>query len=153
MPPWTSHPATITPVPSTFSKLQAQAVPPDSLHGTVLCIEDQPVNMDQVEALIGEFPHVRLLKAATGREGLRLARAERPELVLLDMHLPDIGGLSVVRELSEEIAEKRMKVVLLTGDHMSIDVVKAMSLGAHDYWLKPLTREHLRAGLVTALSA
>jgi DNA-binding response OmpR family regulator len=73
--------------------------------------------------------------------------------VLLDMHLPDIGGLSVVRELSEEIAEKRMKVVLLTGDHMSIDVVKAMSLGAHDYWLKPLTREHLRAGLVTALSA
>lgn len=120
--------------------------------GSVLCIEDQPINMDLVESMLADLPGVRLLKAFTGREGVRIAKAERPDLVLLDMRLPDIGGLEVVRELSELISQRKLRVVLLTGESFSMDVVKAMSLGAHDYWPKPLTPERVQGGVTRALA-
>lgn len=123
------------------------------VRGTVLCVEDEPVSLALVQAMIGEFPNIRLLSAGTGREAIRLAREEHPDLMLLDMHLPDFGGLEVVRSLNEVIAAKQLKVILLTGDLLSMDVVKAMSLGAHGYWLKPLTRERLRSGLFMALKS
>jgi CheY-like chemotaxis protein len=118
----------------------------------VLCIEDHPVNMELLEAMLAGLPGVRLLKAVTGREGVRLAKAEQPDLVLLDMRLPDISGLEVVRELSELISQGLLRVVLLTGESFSMDVVKAMSLGAHDYWHKPLTVERVRDGVTRALA-
>ena len=97
------------------------------LKGTVLCIEDSPINMFLVETAIAAYPGVTLLKAGTGAEGIRLARAERPDLVLLDMHLPDVGGLEVVRALSEEATSGKLQVVLLTGDSVSMDILKALS--------------------------
>ena len=118
----------------------------------VLCIEDHPVNMALVEAMLAGLSGVRLLKAYTGREGVRLAKTEQPDLVLLDMRLPDISGLEVVRELSELISQGRLRVVLLTGESFSMEVVKAMSLGAHDYWHKPLTVERVRDGVTRALA-
>jgi len=123
----------------------------EALRGTVLCIEDQPVSMALVEAMLSEFPGVRLIKAANGHDGVRAAQTEHPDLVLLDMRLPDISGLEVVRILNELIAQRQLRVVLLTADSFSMDVIKAMSLGAHDYWVKPLTRERLRAGLAASL--
>ena len=72
--------------------------------------------------------------------------------MVLDMRLPDIGGLEVVRELSELISQQQLRVVLLTGESFSMDVVKAMSLGAHDYWPKPLTAERARDGVTRALA-
>lgn len=127
--------------------------PTPPLIGTVLCIEDQPVSMALIEAMIAELPGLRLLKAGTGAEGLRQVRSERPDVVLLDMHLPDFGGLEVVRQLGEEIATGRVKVILLTADSLSMDVIKAMSLGAREYWIKPVGFERLASGLARALRA
>lgn len=124
----------------------------DAAPQSVLCIEDHPLNMALVETLLDGLAGVRLLKAFTGREGVQLAKAELPDLVLLDMRLPDISGLEVVRELSELVSQGLMRVVLLTGESFSMDVVKAMSLGAHDYWPKPLTAERVRDGVTRALS-
>ena len=103
---------------------------PLELTGTVLCIEDQLFNMTLVEEMLSAFPGIKFLKAFNGRDGVRLAQAERPDLVLLDMRLPDIGGLEVVRALSEQISQRKLRIVLPTGDSFSIDVVKAMSLKA-----------------------
>jgi len=122
------------------------------LKGTVLYIEDNPINMDLIETALSTFPGVKLIKATTGMEGIRLARSERPDFVLLDMHLPDIGGLEVVRALNEEIATGKLRVTLLTADTLSMDIVKAMSLGAYDYWLKPLNMNKFEAGLRRALT-
>ena len=122
------------------------------LKGTVLYIEDNPINMDLIETALSTFPGVKLIKATTGMEGIRLARSERPDFVLLDMHLPDIGGLEVVRALNEEIANGKLRVTLLTADTLSMDIVKAMSLGAYDYWLKPLSLSKLEASLTRALA-
>lgn len=120
---------------------------PAVIEGTVLCIEDQPVNMELVEAMLSLYPKVRLLKAFNGLDGIRIAQDARPDVVLLDMHLPDMSGLDVVRALNERISSTGLRVVLLTADTFSIEVIKAMSLGAHAYWPKPLTLERMRSGL------
>jgi len=122
------------------------------LKGKVLYIEDNPINMDLIETALSAYPGVTLLKATTGMEGIRVAQSEHPDLVLLDMHLPDIGGLEVVRALNEEIANRKLRVTLLTADTLSMDIVKAMSLGAYDYWLKPLSMNNLESALARALS-
>jgi CheY-like chemotaxis protein len=123
----------------------------ETMKGKVLYIEDQSIHQELVEAMLAQAPRIRLIKAATGREGIRVAQAEMPDVILLDLHLPDISGLEVVRSLSELIAKKRFRVVLLTADTFSIDVVKAMSLGAHEYWVKPITPGRLLTGLARAL--
>lgn len=120
---------------------------PLPVQGTVLCIEDHAASMDLVEAMLAAFPEVRLLKAYTGQEGIRLAQTAEPDLVLLDMRLPDTSGLEVVRTLNQQMASRHLRVGLLTSDTFSIEVVKAMSLGAQEYWPKPLTRERVESGL------
>ena len=127
--------------------------PPAPLQGTVLYVEDEPVNFMMVEALLAGHPGVRLIRAQTGQEGVELARSARPDAILLDMHLPDISGIEVVRRLSEDIAAKAFRVILLTADKLNIDVLKAMSLGAFEYLVKPVKRDVLEASLGRALAA
>ena len=119
--------------------------------GTVLYIEDQELNVLLVESQLAALPGVHLITANTGAEGVRLARSERPDLVILDMHLPDFGGLEVVRALMVEISDG-LKVALLTADTLSMDIIKAMSLGAYEYWVKPLGRHQLVDGVKRALA-
>jgi DNA-binding response OmpR family regulator len=131
---------------------QGEEALPSEPRGKLLCIEDNATNMAFLAAVVAEMRKVVLIKATTGAEGIRLARTERPDLVLLDMHLPDFGGLEVVRELNVEIAGG-LKVVILTGDTLSMDVIKAMSLGAREYWLKPINVVRLREGVTRHLRA
>jgi DNA-binding response OmpR family regulator len=123
---------------------------PGSERGRLLCIEDNALSMALVAAALVDMPGLQLIRAGTGAEGVRLARAERPDLVLLDMHLPDFDGLEVVRELNVEIADG-LKVVILTADRFSTDVVKAMSLGAREHWVKPVDVQRLRDGVLRLL--
>lgn len=107
--------------------------------------------MALMEHLLTRFSGVTLSKTTTGREGVSRALAEWPDLILLDMSLPDIGGLEVVRLLCDHICSRRLTVILVTADSFSIDVVKAMALGAREYWMKPLTIERLAKDLPRAL--
>lgn len=129
----------------------AQETPP-SLRGRVLYIEDDPVNVLVVRGMLEAYPEVELLHAETGLQGVRLVRETRPDFVLLDMHLPDIGGLDVVRQLNAEIAAWGLRVTILTGDRLTMDIIKAMSLGAYEYWVKPLDHRQFEHGLRRALT-
>ena len=120
--------------------------------GKVIYIEDVDLNYMIVEAGLACFPAVQLMRAATGAEGVRLVRNEQPDFVLLDMHLPDMSGLDVVRQLSDEIATRRLRVTILTADDLTMDIIKAMSLGAFEYWVKPIDITVLRSGVRRALS-
>lgn len=122
------------------------------LQGSVLYIEDEPVSFVLVEGLLSVHPGLRVSRAQTGLEGVERARSERPDAILLDMHLPDISGIEVVRRLSEDIAAGAFRVILLTGDKLNIDVLKAMSLGAFEYLVKPVKVEALEAALGRALA-
>ncbi len=124
---------------------------PPPPRGTVLCIEDQPIHMDVVEAVLARFEGIRMIKAYNGRDGVMLAQTAHPDVVLLDMNLPDITGLDVVRELSVLISQRELRIVLLTADSFSIDVVKALSLGAHDYWAKPMDVDQVTTSLARLL--
>ena len=128
------------------------SAPPPDLHGKVLYIEDDPASRELVDAILARHAGIVVLHAHTGAEGIRIALAERPDLILLDMGLPDIGGLEVVRRLNEMLHSCPVRLILLTADHFSMDVVKAMSLGAHDYWRKPIHVDLFRAGLAKALA-
>lgn len=123
---------------------------PEGLHGTVLVIEDDPISRSLVAGLLEGQPGVRLVQAASAEDGIRLAGEVAPDLVLLDMHLGAASGLDVVRALSEPIAAGRFDVVLLTGDTLSMEVLKAMSLGAREYWPKPVRLPRLVAALARA---
>ena len=109
--------------------------------------------MAAVEKVSDVHNRMPLILAQTGHEGVSLARSERPDAILLDMHLPDISGIEVVRRLSEDISAGAFRVILLTGDKLNIDVLKAMSLGAFAYLVKPVNGKELEAALVRALAA
>jgi len=135
-----------------MSSSPASDPPAAELRGKVLYIEDVAVNFAVVEAALADHAGVQLIHAATGLEGVRLVRSERPDFVLLDMHLPDISGLEVVRLLSEDIALHRLRLTILTGDKLTMDVIKAMSLGAFEYWVKPVNARVLQDGVRRALT-
>ena len=134
----------------TISSTENLASP--ALRGSILYVEDEPISFAVVEAFLANHPDLRLIRAQTGDEGVRLARSERPDALLLDMHLPDLSGVEVVRRLSEDISAGSFRVVLLTADKLSIDVLKAMSLGASEYLVKPVSRRSLEAALERALA-
>mgnify|MGYP001323127967 CR=1 FL=1 len=123
-----------------------------ALQGVVLYIEDVPINFAVVERLLALHPGLRLLHAESGEEGIRRVREERPDVVLLDLHLPDMSGVDVMRVLSEDIAAGRFRVLVLTADRLTVDVFKAMSLGALEYLVKPVNLGSLENGLRRALA-
>lgn len=142
---------TTSPPSSSSNDPSPQPAPP-ALQGSVLYIEDEPVNFLLVEGLLSVHPGLRVTLAQTGLEGVERARGEHPDAILLDMHLPDISGIEVVRMLSEDIAAGAFRVILVTADKLNIDVLKAMSLGAFEYLVKPVNAQALEASLGRALS-
>ena len=129
------------------------ADPAVELSGKLLYIEDQPMNVALVEGILSaRHPGVQLLHAGTGAEGIRMVNEEQPDFVLLDMHLPDMSGLEVVRQLNSEITRRGLRVSILTGDSLTMDIIKAMSLGAYEYWVKPLNLKVFEDGLRRALT-
>ena len=137
---------------TTLTMSAAEVPVQTALQGLVLYIEDEPVSFAVVEALLSVHPDLQLIRAQTGDEGVTMARAEHPKVILLDMHLPDMSGIDVVRRLSEDIAAGDFRVLLLTGDQLNIDVLKAMSLGAFEYLIKPVSGEALAAALGRAIA-
>lgn len=124
-----------------------------ALVGRIVYIEDDPISVLLVQSVLEVlFPRVELLHAATAASGIRLVRQERPDLVLLDMHLPGATGLDVLRQLNPEVSTQGLRVTLLTADAATPEVIKAMSLGAYEYWRKPLDLALFRSGVRRALS-
>lgn len=106
--------------------------------GVVLYIEDNPVNMLLVEHMLASWSGVRLVKAEDGGSGIELARSLLPDLVLLDMQLPDMHGIDVLQALRADAATRHLRVVALSASAMPEDVERALRFGAADYWTKPL---------------
>jgi CheY-like chemotaxis protein len=106
--------------------------------GTVLYIEDNPSNLKLVARILEHRPNIRLLSAREGREGLELARDRAPDLILLDAHLPDIDGETVLRELRADAATAKIPVVILSADATSDQIRRLFAAGASDYLTKPL---------------
>jgi DNA-binding response OmpR family regulator len=108
---------------------------------TILVVEDESTLRETlVEALEGEG--YRAIGAADGREALERFRADRPDLVLLDLMLPELSGVEVTRIVR---AESDVPIVMLTAKDAEIDKVVGLELGADDYVTKPFSLRELTA--------
>ncbi|MEQ1685831.1 MAG: PAS domain S-box protein [Burkholderiaceae bacterium] len=121
--------------------------------GVVLYIEDNPVNLLLVEHLLMRWPQVRLTQAETGAAGIAMAGAVQPDLVLLDMRLPDMDGLEVLAALRSDELTSGCRVVALSASAMPDEVTAARKAGAFDYWTKPLDFEHFLGEMKRLLTA
>jgi CheY-like chemotaxis protein len=117
------------------SPAPAGEVPP---RGCILYIEDNPVNVVLVETFLSRWEGVRLEIAANGATGIRMARELRPDLVLLDMHLPDMSGAEVLQALRGDASTRGLRVIALSASAMPEDIAQARQHGVSDYWTKPL---------------
>ena len=119
---------------------------------TVLYIEDDPSSTHLLELLFMQRPGIRLLTASAGRQGLELARAERPSLILLDFHLQDMDGKDVLRALRAEPTLNATPVILLTAEQYPRLPEHLRALGAQAYLMKPLDLSQLLALVDTSLA-
>ena len=83
-------------------------------------------------------PGVRLLSAMQGRLGIDLAREHRPDVIFLDIHLPDLQGEEVLRRLREDAATRDTPVIVISADATPHRVARLLAAGARNYLLKPL---------------
>jgi PAS domain S-box-containing protein len=131
-------------LPGTNSAGAAAGLPPAPAPAAaartarVLYIEDNPVNALLVRELLRPHDGIRLEVAADGRSGLALARDWQPHLLLLDMQLPDIDGIEVLRCLRQDPATAALRCVALSANAMPADVAAAQAAGAIGYWTKPI---------------
>ena len=108
----------------------------------ILVIEDE-VDLQKVLAFNLQQVGHEVLLAASGREGLVLAGERSPELVLLDLMLPDIGGTEVCRTLKREAKTNRIPVMMMTAKGEEVDRIVGFELGAEDYLVKPFSIREL----------
>jgi PAS domain S-box-containing protein len=105
---------------------------------TILCIEDDPSNLRLIERILANRPGVRLLKAIRGRMGLDLAREHHPDLIVVDVHLPDIPGDHVIGSLRNDPATGRTPVIVTSADATPKQRKRLIAAGATEYLSKPL---------------
>jgi two-component system, OmpR family, phosphate regulon response regulator PhoB len=109
---------------------------------SVLVIEDNPDIVEILQYNLGQAGH-QVRVAVTGREGLRLAREEWPDIVLLDLMLPDMPGTSVCKQLKSDTITRTTKVIIVSAKGEEIDRVVGFELGADDYVVKPFSVREL----------
>ena len=128
-PPETSNGQTILPVMEATSR---------PVTHTVLHIEDNPSNLTLVAEVLALRPQVALLSTMQGRSGLDMAREHHPDLILLDVHLPDLPGDALLRELKEDPRTREIPVVMVSADATPLRIQRLLELGAKAYLTKPL---------------
>jgi CheY-like chemotaxis protein len=120
---------------------------------TVLYIEDNLSNLTLIQRLFARRPEVKLVPAMQGRLGLDLAREHHPDLVLLDLHLPDMKGDEVLRRLQADPETNSIPVIVISADAMPSEIKKLLGIGARDYLTKPLDVKKFFAAVDAALGA
>ena len=111
---------------------------------TILVVEDNELNMKLVRGLI-KIGKYRMLEALDAESGIQLIREQRPDLVLMDIQLPGMDGLSATKSIKEDPSLKDIPIVALTSYAMQGDKEKALEAGCTGYIAKPIdTRNFLK---------
>jgi len=136
---WIELPAVDSPL-KALPRNRKQAVDDVSMEaaGKILYIEDNLSNLTLVEEMLGEQPGIELLTAMRGGLGLELARRHSPDLILLDLHLPDLRGHEVLARLRQDEITRDIPVVVISADATARQIQRLMAAGARSYLTKPL---------------
>jgi PAS domain S-box-containing protein len=104
----------------------------------ILYIEDNMSNLKVIQHLLARRPGVKLIPAMQGRLGVDLAREHRPNLILLDLHLPDLSGAAVLGQLRNMPETRHTPVIMLSADTSPGQIDRLLGMGAVDYLTKPI---------------
>ncbi len=109
----------------------------------ILVVDDNADNRYSMRLLLDGY---NVIEAASGEEGIRVARAERPDCILLDVRMPGVDGYVVCQELRRDDATRSIPIILVTAhDRDTQSVVRGLAAGADDYVTKPVAQEELLA--------
>jgi len=120
---------------------------------SVLYVEDNPANLLLVTRLLARRPDLHLLSATDGRSGVELARATRPTVILMDINLPGISGVTALKLLAADPATAHIPVVALSANALPRDIAKGLAAGFFRYVTKPIRVAEFMATLDLALAA
>lgn len=137
---WLDLPNAESPLQSLAAQMNSTASEPATEEESrrVLYIEDNFSNVTLVEQMLAERPALELMTAMQGRVGLELARQHAPDLILLDLHLPDMPGWQVLAQLKADHLTRAIPVVVISADATVPQVKRLLSAGARAYLTKPL---------------
>src|SRR5688572_8599693 len=101
----------------------------------VMIVEDHPLMQEGLAAALARDPGIEIVgRAGTGEDGIALAVEQRPDVTLLDMHLPDMGGVAILERLREEVPSVR--VLIVTASEHAEMLLQAVAAGAAGYLTK-----------------
>jgi signal transduction histidine kinase/CheY-like chemotaxis protein len=132
-------------------KALATVVRNDTLLGTLLCIEDNPTNLALVEKLLARRADIRLVSARDAMRGIDLARSVQPDVILMDINLPGMNGITALRILAQDPATAHIPVIALSANAMPRDVEKGLEAGFYRYLTKPIKIDQFMETLDAAL--
>ncbi|MGI9073696.1 MAG: ATP-binding protein [Bryobacteraceae bacterium] len=136
---WIDLPSTEGPSKRIESEgVPSKAVPQSWAVTTVLCVDDNTANQHLMERIFEHRPQTHLLFAMQGSLALELAMQHAPDLIFLDLHLPDLNGDIVLQRLRAHPVTKNIPIVMLSADGTPGQIQKLIDLGASDYVTKPL---------------
>ena len=118
---------------------------------TILIIDDEEPIRELLKLTLQSAGFGSILEAANGEDGLALARRYMPDLILLDLMLPGMDGLSVCRQLKSSADMQSIPIIMLTAKSDESDIVVGLEMGANDYITKPFSRKVLAARIRTQL--
>lgn len=117
----------------------------------VLIVDDNHQNLELLEAYLEDAANITTLRATNGQECLRMVREDRPDLILLDIMMPNMSGYEVCKAIRKDDATKDIPVILVTALHEMADIELGMDVGANDFLTKPVNRVDLLARINTLL--
>jgi CheY-like chemotaxis protein len=118
---------------------------------TLLYVEDNPANMKLVEQVIARHPDIRLLTAINGHGGIEMALSSRPEVILMDINLPDISGFEALKILRADPATAHIPVIAISANAMPVNIEKGIKAGFFRYITKPIKVDEFMEALDVAL--
>jgi len=121
--------------PSAVAPAWAEA---DAQARTLLYVEDNPANLMLVEDLIARRSDIRLLSARDGSGGVEIARASRPDAILMDINLPGISGIQALKMLADDPLTAHIPVIALSANAIPRDIEKGLEAGFFRYLTKPI---------------
>ncbi len=133
-------------LPETVKVLERQFMNPDpqgQKNQLIVYIEDDHINLRLVEGLFEQLTNYRLQTAETGNVGLDLISQQLPDLVLLDIHLPDMDGYEVLRKLRANPETENIPVIAVTASAMQEDIDRGREAGFDAYVTKPINIQQL----------
>jgi CheY-like chemotaxis protein/anti-sigma regulatory factor (Ser/Thr protein kinase) len=118
---------------------------------TLLYVEDNPANLMLVEDLIARRPDIRLLTAKDGNSGVEIACAALPDVILMDINLPGISGITALRVLHDNLTTTHIPIIALSANAMPRDIEKGLEAGFFRYLTKPIKVQEFMHTLDVAL--